>query len=286
MAGEGGSGVGNMLRNLFPGIGIEGAPVNPPPAGPNPPPVDPSTGLPLEPGPGDPSVNPPAVKFNPVTGEPIKDPAASPESKDPLAHFADLFDNKKQAENLPAPVVNSQDLFTKENMGKILESLPAFTDHISEETRAAIAKGDDPNAIGAALNEVGQGAYAAALQHAVRLSETLTAKQMERMESTFSDRINQHQVNQSITQHDLIKDSPVLQAGISIIAERLQKTNPSASADWITQEATKYFLESAKVLSGGAGDDGQPGGSGDKNPVTGAEVDWVDFATTDGRDQQ
>lgn len=265
------------LRDLFPGVGVEGK---------------------TEPLPGpaadvDPGTNPPAVPqpvtvslVDPITGQPV--PVAPPasesgnqEPKDPLAHFADLFDNKKQEATEPAPTVGAADLFTSENMGKIMESLPNFTDHITDETREALAKGEDPQAIMKAFDEIGKGAYSTALQHSVKLSESLTAKQIEKMEASFSDRINQHQVTQAITQHELIKDSPVLQAGISIIAERLQKTNPTAAPDWITQQATKYFLDSAALLTGNKPGEG-PGGQMGPKPAEPSEVNWVDFATQDG----
>jgi hypothetical protein len=119
------------------------------------------------------------------------------------------------------------------------------------------------------------------LQHAVRLSESLTTKRLETMEASFSDKINQHQVQQNINQHELIKGSPVLQAGISIIADRLQRTNPTASAQWITDQSTKFFLESANVLSGNEPGGKKIPGAGD-NPPASDETNWVEFAQTTG----
>ena len=266
------------LRDLFPGIGVEGntSPMPAPGAS-----VEPGANPPAEPQPVTVTV------VDPATGLPVPVAVApslesgNQEPKDPLAHFADLFDNKKQEANQPEPPVGATDLFTSDNMTKILESLPAFTDHITDETREALAKGEDPQAVMKAFEEISKGSYSTALQHAVKLSESLTAKQMERMEASFSERINQHQVTQSITQHELIKDSPVLQAGISIIAERLQKTNPTAAPDWITKQATKYFLDSAALLTGNKPGEGIPAPAGPK-PAEPSDVNWVDFASNDG----
>lgn len=266
------------LRDLFPGIGVEGK-SSPMPA----------PGAAVEPG-ANPPAEPQPVTVNlvdPTTGLPVPVAAApglesgNQEPKDPLAHFADLFDNKKQEANQVEPSIGATDLFTSENMGKIMESLPNFTDHITDETREALAKGEDPQAIMKAFDEIGKGAYSTALQHSVKLSESLTSKQIERMEASFSERINQHQVSQSISQHELIKDSPVLQAGISIIAERLQKTNPTAAPDWITKQATKYFLDSAALLTGNKPGEGIAAPAGPK-PAEPSDVNWVDFANDDG----
>lgn len=262
------------IRDLFPGVGVEGQVSTHP---------DPATQHEGDPAPGTdpnapaaiPGVDPTGSNTNPVPGSP------SPEPKDPLAHFAQIFDNKQLEANQPEPTVASSDLFTNENMGKILESLPNFTDHISQETRENLAKGEDPNAVMVAFDEIGKGAYSAALQHAVRLSESLTTKRLETLEASFSDKINQHQVQQNINQHELIKGSPVLQAGISIIADRLQRTNPTASAQWITDQSTKFFLESANVLSGNEPGGKKIPGAGD-NPPASDETNWVEFAQTTG----
>jgi len=262
------AGAMETLKNLFPGIGVEGKvdthPSPDPASNPGPDPNNPGPG----PDPNDPDPNPAPGSQN-------------QEPKDPLAHFSQIFDNKQLEANQPEPTIGSGDLFTNENMGKILESLPNFTDHITNETREKLAAGEDPNAVMVAFDEIGKGAYSAALQHAVRLSESLTSKKMEAMEASFSDRINQHQVQQNINQHELIKDSPVLQAGISIIADRLQKTNPTASPQWITEQSTKFFLESANVLSGN-----EPGGKGipgaGNNPPADGETNWVEFAQNTG----
>ncbi len=267
--------VREALSNIFPGIGVEGATTAQP---------DPTAGAgqPVASGPVEGNTQPapqgaPAAGPQPVPGSVNPSPPSpDPEPKDPLAHFSDLFDNSKLEANQPEPNIGAGDLFTNENMGKILESLPAFTDHITSETREKLAAGEDPNAVMVAFDEIGKGAYAAALQHAVRLSESLTDRRMKTLENSFSERINQHQVQQSINQHEAIKDSPVLQAGISIIAERLQKTNPTASAEWITDQSTKFFLDSANLLTGNkSGGQGQPGGG--QNPAE-AETDWVAFA--------
>lgn len=258
------------IRDLFPGVGVEGAVSTHP---------DPGTQH------TDPDPNAtPDPNASPAPGLPTATPdpgSQSQEPKDPLAHFAQIFDNKQLEANQPDPTVGSADLFTNENMGKILESLPNFTDHISQETREKLAAGEDPNAVMLAFDEIGKGAYSAALQHAVRLSESLTGKRLEAMEASFSDKINQHQVQQNINQHELIKGSPVLQAGISIIADRLQRTNPTASPQWITEQSTKFFMESANVLSGNEPGGKKIPGAGD-NPPASDETNWVEFAQTTG----
>lgn len=264
----------NRVLSVFPGIGIEGQTGNHP---------DPS-GNPPAPDPNDPNPqllpDPPVAKFNPVTGEPIKEPDPTAEPKDPLAEYGDLFDNSKLEANVPEALPNSQDILTPETMGKIMENIPAFTTHLTDETKAKLAEGgeDSGQAVMAAFNEISQGAYKTALTHSVALSEKLVDQRMARLEETISDRINQHSVNSNIQSQDAIRNSPVLQAGISIIADRLRATNPTADPKWIAQQATKFFMDSAATLSGqplGTTQDGLPP---TKEPDV-EPTDWIDFAT-------
>jgi hypothetical protein len=248
----------NKIRSLL-GIGAEGDPNAPAPdphAQPGVPVPDPNK--PAEPKPADPNPGP----------------------TDPLAAFAAIFDNTKPAvpgqEDIPASVAN---ILTAENVKGITDKLN-FLDYITPETREAIAAGgDNGKALMTAFNEIGIGAYQNALAHGTKVSESIMEDRLSRMEATFSDKIKASQVQSNISAHESISKSPVLQAGISMIADRLRQTNPTASAEDITKQATDFFMESAKVLGGGESGDNLGGGG---NPApTGQETDWVEFAFTD-----
>lgn len=273
--------VSRVMNSVFPGIGIEG--------GTGPQPTPPGHGNPNDPNDPNPQLlpDPPVAKFNPVTGEQILEPDPTAEPKDPLAEYGDLFDNKKLEANVQEALPSSQDILNPENMGKIMENIPAFTTHLTDETKAAMAAGGEEGgkAIMTAFNEISQGAYKTALTHSVALSEKMVDQRMARMEETISDRINQHNITNTIQSSDAIKNSPVLQAGISILADRLRATNPTAPPEWIAQQATKFFMDSAAVLGGGQ--PGQPGGQPGNKPGEPDidPTDWIEFATQSGRDQ-
>jgi len=236
---------------------------------------------------GAPDAVPPDPHAQP--GQPMPDPNApaqpkpaegNPGPQDPLAAFAAIFDNSKPgepgAEDIPASVAN---ILTTENVKGITDKLN-FLDYITPETREAIAAGgDNGKALMAAFNEIGIGAYQNALAHGTKVSESIMEDRLSRMEASFSDKIKASQVQSNISAHESIQKSPVLQAGISMIADRLRQTNPTASAEDITKQATDFFMESAKVLGGG--EVGQMDSKGNPAPV-GQETDWVDFAFEDG----
>lgn len=247
-----------ILRKLFPGIGIEGADPDP--------------------------VTPTAEDIDPATGKPVvKAPATEPDPgpKDPLASFASIFDNKpaaKPGEEQDIPL-SAAGVLTPETLAKLTESLD-FNTFLTQETRDALAKGEDGNAIFTAFNEITKGSYQTALQHSSKLSEQILEDRLGRMEAGLGERINAHQVNSNISANELIGKSPVLKAGITMIAEKLRQTQPDADPKWITEQATAFFVESAKVLGGGEGSNPGGGAPGpDGQPP--AEVDWLGFAMGD-----
>ncbi len=245
------------LRKLFPGIGIEGE--------------DPD------------KVKPdPDKKIDPKPDDPAKDPAKSPGSDDPLAAFADIFDNKKpkdpKDEDTPLSVAG---ILNEETLKKLTDSID-FNTFLTDETRKALNDPEnDGSAVFKAFNEIAGGSYRTAIQHAGKMSETILDDRLARLEAGLGEKINAHTIKSSISANELINKSPVLQAGISMIADRLQKSQPDADPKWITDQATKFFVESAKVLSGNEGDSKPGTGSPDLTPGSGEDTDWVGFAMGD-----
>ena len=244
------------IRRLFPGIGVEG--------GGNPNPAD-------DPKPKDDPKNKPKDKG---TGD-------DPGPQDPLASFAAIFDNKPkkkegEEEDIPLSVAG---ILTQDTMSKLTENLD-FNSFLSDATRDALANGEDPKAVFTAFNEIAKGAYQTALTHSSKLSESIVEDRLKRLEAGLGERINAHQIKSQISSHEAISKSPVLQAGISMIADRLRQAQPDADPKWVTEQATNFFLESAKVLSGGQSSD-QGGQGGQPGPGQPTETDWMDFAMGD-----
>lgn len=248
------------LRKLFPGIGVEGG---------DPDPVTPDPNAP------DPSIHDPTKPKAPAT-----DP--DPKPVDPLAAFSAMFDNKPAGDpdpkDIPLSVAN---VLTPEAMKKLTENLD-FNTFLSDATREALAKGDDPKAVFKAFNEIAAGSYQTAMTHSSTLSEKIVEDRIGRMEASLGDRINAHSLQSNLSANEIISKSPVLKAGISIFAERIQKSQPDADPAWVAQQATDYFLQSAKLLSG---DDGsKPGPDGnpvDPNRAVGSDTNWLGFAMGD-----
>jgi len=246
-----------LLRKIFPGIGIEGA--DPDPVKPVDPNIDPATGK-------------PKVVEDPSDPNKITKPA------DPLAAFAAIFDNKEPAkpgeEDIPLSVAG---VLTEDTLSKLTEKLD-FNTFLTQETREALAKGEDPQAIFNAFNEISIGSYKTAMTHSSKLSEQILEDRLTRMEAGLGERINAHHVKSSLSANEIISKSPVLMAGVSMIAERLQKQQPDADPAWITKQATDFFVESAKVLGGeqatGPGDPANPEGPGEGE-------NWLNFAMGD-----
>lgn len=246
----------DALRRLFPGIGIEGKEDDPKP---NPDPnIDPATGKPKD-----------------------KDPDPDPKSVDPLAAFAAMFDNKAPGTPDPKDIpLSVSSVLTPETIAKLTENLD-FNSYLTDETRELLAKGEDPKAIFTAFNEIAKGSYQTAISHSSTLSEKILEDRLGRFEKSLGEKINAHQVRSNLSANEIINKSPVLKAGISMMAERLQRSQPDADPKWVTEQATKYFLESAKLLGGGGtGSNPGPGEPGNK-PAPGGDVDWMGFAMGD-----
>jgi len=254
-----GIGTGGLLRKIFPGIGIEGGDPDPVKADPNAKPDSDSK---------------PDSKDS-------KDPTKDPKPVDPLAQFAAIFDNK------PAPKPGEEDIplsvagvLTEDTLSKLTEKLD-FNKFLTDETREAIAKGDDPKALFTAFNEIAVGSYRTAITHSSKLSEQIMEDRLGRLEAGLGEKINAHQVQSKISANEIINKSPVLKSGILMIAEKLRQQQPDADPEWITKTATDFLLESAKVLSGVEGDSnsGQPGNP--KGDPAESETDWMGFAMGD-----
>jgi hypothetical protein len=242
------------LRKLFPGIGVEGG----------------------EPDPVAPDPNAP----DPTKPKPATEPDPGP--KDPLDQFKAMFDNKPvgdpKPEDMPLSVAN---VLTPEAIGKLTENLD-FNSFLSDATREALAKGEDPKAVFAAFNEIATGSYQTAITHSSTLSEKIVEDRIGRLEASLGEKINAHSLQSKLSANEIISKSPVLKAGISIFAERIQKSQPDADPAWVAEQATNYFLESAKLLSGDQGSNpgsGEPGG--DSSRHVGSETDWLGFAMGD-----
>ena len=242
----------DAVRRMFPGIGIEGA--------------------------DDPKPDPDPTK-DPKPDPDPKDTKPDPKPEDPLAAFAAMFDNKAPGEpdpkDIPLSVAN---ILTPETIAKLTENLD-FNSFLSEATKDALAKGEDPKAVFAAFNEIAKGSYQTAMSHSATLSEKIVEDRIGRLEAGLGERINAHQLQSNLSANEIINKSPVLKAGISMMADRLQKSQPDADPKWIAEQSTKFFLEAAKQLSGGDSSPG-PGEPGDK-PTAGEDVDWMGFAMGD-----
>lgn len=246
----------DSLRKLFPGIGIEGKEDDPPVV------VDPN--------------------IDPATGKP-KEKEPDPGPKDPLADFAAMFDNKAPGKPDPKDIpLSVASVLTPETIAKLTENLD-FNSYLTDETRELLSKGEDPKALFTAFNEIAKGSYQTAISHSSTLSEKIMEDRLTRFESSLGERINAHQVQSNLSTNEIINKSPVLKAGISMMAERLQKSQPDADPKWVTEQATKYFIESGRILSGEQAPGSNTGvpGEGDNKPPAGTEVDWMGFAMGD-----
>jgi hypothetical protein len=247
----------DALRRLFPGIGIEGKDNDPTP---NPDPnIDPATGKPK-----------------------VKEPEKDPVSVDPLAAFAAMFDNKAPGTPDPKDVpLSVASVLTPDTIAKLTENLD-FNSYLTDETREALANPETTSkALFTAFNEIAKGSYQTAISHSSTLSEKILEDRLGRFENSLGERINAHQLQSNLSANEIINKSPVLKAGISMMAERLQRSQPDADPKWVTEQATNYFLQSAKLLSGGdTGSNPGPGEPGNK-PTPGGDVDWMGFAMGD-----
>lgn len=251
----------SALRKIFPGIGIEGG----------------------DPDPQDPIKDKDGNVIDPTKEPKDKDPATVTKPVDPLAQFATIFDNKPVEkpgeEDTPLSVAT---VLTEDTLSKLTENLD-FNSFLTEKTREALSSGEDPKAIFQAFNEIAVGSYRTAITHSSKLSEQILEDRLGRMDAALGDKINAHQVNSAISSDETINKSPVLKAGIAMIAERLRQTQPDASPEWITKTATEFFLESAKVLGGG--DSSNSGVPGTDAPTKGSSgdkaINWFDFALGD-----
>lgn len=247
------------LRKLFPGIGVEGA---------DPDPIKP-----------DPAADDKA-KGKPTPDDKTKEPGNDPGSNDPLAAFAAIFDNKPPTDDKNKDIpLSVSGILNEDTLKKLTESID-FNTFLTDDTRKALNDPEnDGSAVFKAFNEIAGGSYRTAIQHAGKMSESIMEDRLARLEAGLGERINAHTIKSNISANELINKSPVLQAGISMIADRLQKAQPDADPKWVTDQATKFFTESAKVLAGGESNTGA--GQPDLTPGSGEDTDWMGFAMGD-----
>jgi hypothetical protein len=255
------------IRKLFPGIGIEGS--------------DPDPVKPIEPDPNNPNQGDPATGTPPGTKQQEPAPTKSPVSEDPLAAFASIFDNKPPGDPKPEDIpLSVAGVLTPETISKLTENLD-FNSFMSQATRDALAKGEDSNAVFAAFNEIAKGSYQTAMQHSATLSEKIIEDRIKRLEQGLGDKINAHQLQTRLSADDVISKSPVLKAGISMIADNIRRSQPDADPNWIAEQATKFFVESAKLIQGDQASNPGSGAPGQDNQASGNETDWMGFAMGD-----
>lgn len=241
------------VKRLFPGIGIEGDEPKPAPTG----------------AAGDPTPEPKP-----------KEPAGDPGPKDPLADFAGIFDNKPAGEPDPKDIpLSVAGILNEETLNKLVGSID-FNSFLSDETKAALNDPEgDGTAVFKAFNEIAGGSYRTAIQHAGKVSESVMDDRMTRFEKSLGERINAHNLKSNISTDDAINQSPVLKAGITMIADSLLKSQPDADPKWVTEQARKFFVEAGKSLGGGQSN--EPGSSPDNTPGSGEDTNWVGFAMGD-----
>jgi len=205
------------------------------------------------------------------TGAPEKTPSSS------LDIFASVFDNANAKSNTAdehaVPTVG--DILTPEVLTQASSKIN-FQDFITEETKQALAAGEDPNAVFNAFNEVAAGAYRQSLQHSAQLSEQLLEAKLAELKANLHTDIQSNLVQNAIHADAAAQENPVIAASIKIMADKLQSTFPDATPDWINSQAKNWFTEISTALGGSTKI--EPGTTGPTSKPK-ETIDWMEFAT-------
>lgn len=200
------------------------------------------------------------------------EPAAASKSVEipnPLDIYAKMYEPKEgQVESEGPPSFNIDDKVLSEVSGKM-----NFTSTI-DPALLSKAQSGDAQAMIELIQQVGQGAYKAALKHGTALTDVHLNKRGEFEKAELSKSVKNTLTNQALSEIPNASH-PVVKNELRRIAESLAKQNPDASPKEIVAEAQKYFTTVYNAISSPAS------AQEDNSIVKAGEVqDWEKFLTT------
>ena len=191
---------------------------------------------------GQASANDPASSLGDNPGQTT--PIASEQNKpvDPLAAYGKLFEESKEAPEVPPSFKLDPEL-----VGKTASSMN-FLQGIPQEVVQAAQNGDS-NAIMQMINISAQKAYQAALSHTSQLTDKFVDSRSKfDMERGLAPRVKSELTQQALSAAPNYSN-PVVREKLNEEARRFQKAYPDASPQEVAKAAQKYIADLQNALN-------------------------------------
>lgn len=181
-------------------------------------------------------------------------PAPQADDNNPLAAFANMFDNtqKEGEENLPP-----QFALTPEALNKAASSID-FTKGVDPELLAKLGEGD-LSQLPALLNHVAQQAYSQSLSHGSALTDQFVGQYSKYQAEQVAPLVRQQLTDQALTDSatgentHIDLSNPVVKQAVQATATMLQQKNPTMSPSEIASMAKDYHIQLAATMLGADG---------------------------------
>lgn len=193
-------------------------------------------------------------------------PIASNPNKpvDPLAAYGKLFEESKDAPEVPPSFKLDPDL-----IGKTAASLN-FMQEVPKELLQAAQSGDTA-ALMQMMNFTAQKAYQAALAHSSHLTDKFVDSRSKfDMERSLAPRVKSELTQQAL-QSAPNYSNPVVKEKLNEEARRFQKAYPDATPQEIAKMAQQYIMDLAAALN--------PTSQQSSKTEDSEEVDWAKYLT-------
>jgi hypothetical protein len=232
-----------------------GTPAPAPAPQPTPGNIPPNTGMPANPTPG-------AAPNGTVPEQPAP----------PLADFQDLW----KTEQDPNAVQQPEGIFANVDPKQFVEAASKinFTKQIAPEQLQAIAAGGEEavKAFAAALNSVGQNAYAQSSFAATKMIEAALAKSKDNFMKELPQHIKSETVAATLKDSNPLFNNPATQPILAGLQQQLTVKFPQASPKEIADMAQKYLTQFASAIQ-----PQQPTQATSKSGKPVKETDWSSF---------
>lgn len=186
-------------------------------------------------------------------GDPSQQQQQQASDNDPLAIYANLFDNKQNGEGDNAAPTFA---LSPEELNKVASSMD-FTKGADPEVLQKLSEGD-LSVLPALLNHVGQQAYSQALNHGTALTDKFVGQysehQMKQVAPMVRDQLTNNALNDTTGEQTLDLSNPVVQNAVKQTATLLQQRNPTMAPSQVAEMAKKYHIELAAQMLGANGD--------------------------------
>ena len=201
---------------------------------------------------------------NVITGDNNPQPQKQQQQKDPLAPFAQIFDNAPVDGKKQAP----QYKLSPDVIKQAADSLD-YSDSIPKDFKKRMAEGDD-TVWAELVNGLGRKAYSHALEHNSVLTDRFVSQRSEYDRSGYGTEVTKTLAKQSLK--SIAEKSPTAAKFLEGIHTDLLEKNPDATHEWLEEQSKKFILSMGGIIAPDEFVENKR--IQEKNAQDGGDVDW------------